>query len=277
MRKIIRLTAALIIMLGATGMMAQEDVVDRLSVPFSDPGKPGFIEVGLVNGSITVTGYDGAEVVIEAKTRTRKISSEGEKERVQGMIRIPVVATGLEVEEEDNRMEIGVESWKRTIDITLRIPINTSLSLHTVNSGDILVENVRGEIEVNNTNGRVNLNNVSGSVIAHALNRDLVVTLDQIFPDKPMSFSTLNGDIDVTFPAGLKADVQIKSDNGEVYSDFDVQLTKDSRQVVEENERDRDGKYHVKIDRTIHGTINGGGQEIAFKSFQGDIIIRKTK
>jgi DUF4097 and DUF4098 domain-containing protein YvlB len=118
---------------------------------------------------------------------------------------------------------------------------------------------------------------VSGSIIANALNRDLVVTLDQVFPDKPMSFSTLNGDIDVTFPNDLKADVRIKSDNGEVYSDFEMQISKDARKVVEDNKRNRDGKYRVKIDRAIYGTINGGGQEIEFKSFQGDIIIRKTK
>ena len=275
MRKSISILAACLILTGTAAVTAQEDVVDRLSVPFSDPGKPGFIEVGLVNGSIAVTGYDGGEVVIEAKTRTRRISQD--EERVKGMIRIPVTTTGLEVEEKDNQMEIGVESWKRTIDLTLRVPFNTSLSLHTVNNGDIKIENVRGELDVNNTNGRVTLTNVSGSVVAHALNKDLIVTFDQIFPEKPMSFSTLNGDVNVTFPADLKADVYIDSDNGDVYSDFEVELSRLNREVVEENKRDRDGKYRVRIDRRIYGKINGGGQEITFKSFQGDIYIRRAK
>ena len=275
MKKSISILAACLILTGTAAVTAQEDVVDRLSVPFSDPGKPGFIEVGLVNGSIAVTGYDGGEVVIEAKTRTRRISQD--EERVKGMIRIPVTTTGLEVEEKDNQMEIGVESWKRTIDLTLRVPFNTSLSLHTVNNGDIKIENVRGELDVNNTNGRVTLTNVSGSVVAHALNKDLIVTFDQIFPEKPMSFSTLNGDVNVTFPADLKADVYIDSDNGDVYSDFEVELSRLNREVVEENKRDRDGKYRVRIDRRIYGKINGGGQEITFKSFQGDIYIRRAK
>ena len=275
MKKSISILAACLILTGTAAVTAQEDVVDRLSVPFSDPGKPGFIEVGLVNGSIAVTGYDGGEVVIEAKTRTRRISQD--EERVKGMIRIPVTTTGLEVEEKDNQMEIGVESWKRTIDLTLRVPFNTSLSLHTVNNGDIKIENVRGELDVNNTNGRVTLTNVSGSVVAPALNKDLIVPFDQIFPEKPMSFSTLNGDVNVTFPADLKADVYIDSDNGDVYSDFEVELSRLNREVVEENKRDRDGKYRVRIDRRIYGKINGGGQEITFKSFQGDIYIRRAK
>ena len=98
-----------------------------------------------------------------------------------------------------------------------------------------------------------------------------------MFPEKSMSFSTLNGDIDVTLPKNIKANVKLKSDNGEIYSDFDMKMAKSSREVIEENNRDRDGKYRVKIDNTILASINGGGPEIQFTSFQGDIIIRKGK
>ena len=38
-----------------------------------------------------------------------------------------------------------------------------------------------------------------------------------------MSFSTMNGDIDVSLPADTKARVKMKADNGEIYSDFEVQ------------------------------------------------------
>ncbi len=37
-----------------------------------------------------------------------------------------------------------------------------------------------------------------------------------------MSFSTMNGDVDVTMPGDVKARVKLKSDNGEIYSDFEV-------------------------------------------------------
>jgi DUF4097 and DUF4098 domain-containing protein YvlB len=266
----------ILLALGAQWAMGQDDVVDRLSVPFSNPNQPGLVEVGLVNGSISVTGYDGTEVIVEAKTRMRKISS-GESEKVQGMIRIPVTTTGLTVEEDNNVMEIETESWKRTIDLDIRVPTNTSLNLSTVNHGDIQVQNVRGEIDVNNVNGKVTLLDISGAVVAHALNKDLIVTMDDVFPDKAMSFSTLNGDIDVVFPANLKANVNLKADNGDIYSDFEIQLSREPKKVVEENTRSTGGKYKVRVERSIHGTINGGGPEILFKSFQGDIFIRKEK
>jgi hypothetical protein len=86
----------------------------------------------------------------------------------------------------------------------------------------------------------------------------------------------LNGDIDVTFPADLKANVSIRSDRGDVFSDFDVQLKAAASQPVVEDSREKGGKYRVKIDKTVHGTINGGGPEIQFTNFQGQIYIRKA-
>jgi DUF4097 and DUF4098 domain-containing protein YvlB len=255
----------------------QEDIVDQLTVSFSDPSQPGYLEASLVNGGISVVGYNGKEVIIEARARLKKISKKIEGEKLQGMIHIPIVTTGLEVEEDNNRMEVRVESWRRTIDLDIKVPVNTSLKLHAVNHGDITVEKVTGEIEIENINGRVTLTDISGSVMAHALNKPLTATLKDVFKEKSMSFSTLNGDIDVTLPKNIKANVKLKSDNGEIYSDFDMKMEKSSREVIEENNRDKDGKYRVKIDNTILASINGGGPEIQFTSFQGDIIIRKGK
>ena len=76
-----------------------------------------------------------------------------------------------------------------------------------------------------------------------------------------MAFSSLNGDIDVTFPADLKANVSLRTDNGEVYSDFDVKVQPTAPQQTVEDNRGKGGKYRVKIDKNVRGTINGGGQE----------------
>ena len=274
-KRISVLPLTILLVWSISSVMGQEDVVDRLSVTFSNPARPGTIEVGLVNGGITVTGYDGKEVVVEARARTMRLSESSKK--TQGMIRIPVTTTGLTIEEDGNFMEIETESWKWTIDLDIRVPVNTSLKLHCVNHGDIKVENIRGELDINNVNGKVTLLDVSGAVVAHALNKDLIVTMKEVFPDKAMSFSTLNGDIDVVFPATLKANVNLKSDNGDIYSDFEIQMTSDPKKVIEENGREKGGKYKVRVDRSIYGTINGGGPDIQFKSFQGDIFIRKEK
>jgi Putative adhesin len=257
---------------GTTSAQGQtQSGIDRIPVTLSDPSRPARVKVSMVNGGITVKGYEGKEVVVEARVRNRENSrNEG------GPKRLAISTTGLSVEEENNEVNINTESYMHTIDVTVSVPVHTSLKLRAVNDGDIVVTGVDGELDVDDINGAVTLNNVSGSVVAHALNGHVHATLTRVEPQKAMAFSSLNGDIDVTFPADLKANVSIRSDQGDVFSDFDVQLQATAPQPVVEDSRGHGGKYRVKIDRTVHGTINGGGPEIQFRNFQGKIYIRKA-
>jgi hypothetical protein len=262
--------AAVTLGLGAGTTPAQTGG-DRIPVTLSDPSRPARVKVSMVNGGITVKAYEGKEVVVEARVRNRENSrNEG------GPKRLAISTTGLSVEEENNEVNINTESYMHAIDVTVSVPAHTSLKLRAVNDGDIVVTGVDGELDVDDINGAVTLNNVSGSVVAHALNGHVYATLTRVEPQKAMAFSSLNGDIDVTFPADLKANVSIRSDRGDVFSDFDVQLKAASAQPVVEDSRAKGGKYRVKIDKTVHGTINGGGPEIQFTNFQGQIYIRKA-
>src|SRR6185437_10623447 len=175
--------------------------------------------------------------------------------------------------EEHNVISIGGPMLRGNL--TIQVPYATSLQLRTLNGGDIVVDHVSGEIDVNNLNGAVTLTDVSGSVLAHSLNGRIVATLDRVTPGKPMSFSTLNGNIDVTLPADVKANVKMKTDNGAVYSDFDVKLNASNNAPVVEDGRAHGGKYKVKFDKWTVGSINGGGTEIQFTTFNGNIMIRK--
>lgn len=274
----IRSTAIFIVALFSAASLfaaAAANTPDRVTVPLSDPARPAFIKAHLLNGSITVKGYEGKEVMVEAHVRSGEDRDSGES---NGMHRIPMNTTGLEVEEDNNRVDVSAASVQRTIDLNISVPVHSSLSLHTVNDGDISVTNVDGELDVNDVNGAVTLTGVSGTAVAHALNGKVLVTFNRINPTKPMSFSSLNGDIDVTFPADLKANLVISSDRGEVYSDFDVALAPRALQQTPtaEDTRGDGGRYRVKIDKTVRGTINGGGQEIQFHNFNGNVYIRKA-
>lgn len=271
----ISIACIIVLLLWAGQIWAQDDAVDRVTVDLTDPGKPASVKVGLVAGSITVNGYDGRQVIVEAKTRLKKVShSDRGNGKAGGMIRIPVSSSSLTVEEYNNVIEIGTESWKNPIDLVITVPRKTSLSLSCVNSGDIEVEGVSGEIEAENVNGKVTLLAISGSAVAHAHNGDVTVRFNDIDPDKDMSFSSFNGDIDVAFPASLKAKVKLKTTMGEIFSDFPITEIKNPRRVIEKNSREEGGRYKVEIDRSYWGTINGGGQEIQFSNYNGDIYIR---
>src|SRR5215472_10561882 len=45
---------------------------DRVSVNLSDPSRPALVKASLISGGITVKGYDGKEVIVEAHARNRE-------------------------------------------------------------------------------------------------------------------------------------------------------------------------------------------------------------
>ncbi len=281
------LFSLMILALAAVSLWSQNTSSDRVVVPFSDPAKPGLVKAHLINGSIAIKGYEGKEVIVEAKPRGHVIGNdenemkdEGEDENPDkhaGMKRLKAGGGGMEIEESQNVMTIRVPAWKADIDLTIQVPMNTSLQLHAVNNGGIKVENVNGDIEVANVNGDITLSRIAGTVVAQTVNGDVNATITRLDGKNPLSLITLNGDVDITLPATAKVDLKMKINNqGEIYSDFELALQNKSEKTVEDK-RAQGGRYQVKIDKTVYGSINGGGQEITLKTFNGDILLRKAK
>jgi hypothetical protein len=248
---------------------------EKIPIPLSDPSRPVFLKVGLLSGGIVVRGYAGKEVIVEATTAPEDEEERPEEKKAGKLKLIPNTSMGLTAEEEDNTVTVstGTRGISRQTDLVIQVPTACSMKLSTVNGGDIEVENVNGDLEVNNTNGSITLKKIGGSAVAQTVNGEVHVEFTRVNADKAMSFSSLNGDVDVTFPSSLKATVQMKSEQGEIYSDFDVQMQK-TQARIDKNEKGK-GKYRVTVEKTMRGTINGGGQEIQFNNFNGSIYIRK--
>lgn len=161
-----------------------------------------------------------AKVIVEARSRGDKSAAA----EAGGMKRDVLGTTGLTVEEENNTMAVRAASLARAVDITIQVPAKTSLKWRAHNSGEIKVEGVEGEIEANHLNGPVTLAGIAGSAVAHSLKGKVLVSFTRVEPNKAMSFSSLNGAIDVTFPADLRANVKMRSERGEIFTDFDIQM-----------------------------------------------------
>ena len=266
---------------------AQDSPVNRAEVPLSDPSKPAMVEARVNKGAITVTGYNGKEVIVEARAVTKPVREKEEekeaeekeekkaKKKTKGMYLIRNNQTGLTVVEENNVVVVKVSSFNIRVELDIKVPFKTSLKLKGLNDGFIKVEKVSGELEVNHLNGPLTLKDVSGTVIAHTLNGDVTVTFDKVNLDKPMSFSTLNGDIDVTFPKNAKFNLKMKSERGEIYSDFKLKMQ--SAPAPDAKPEKKRGRYIVKFDKGLYGLLNGGGEEVKFKTFNGHIYIRAKK
>jgi hypothetical protein len=112
-------------------------------------------------------------------------------------------------------------------------------------------------------------------VLADSHNGGIHVTMDHVDAGKPSAFSSVNGTIDITLPADVKASLKMRSDKGSIYSDFDVNVT--SGRATTQKNNTSDGKFRVEFDRTVLATINGGGTDMTFTTVNGSILIRKKK
>lgn len=280
MKNIKKLSILMLVLGLAIPALRGEEAGERVAVPFSDPGKAGKLEVSLINGAITVTGYDGKEVIVESKTQARVLTPttpEKAASKYPGMKRLTAIGGGLRIEEAGNRMEISAPAWKADTSLAIRVPLNTSLKLNTVNGGDIRVENVSGEIEASHVNGDIVIARVSGAVAAHTVNGKVVASFSRLDGRKPLSLVSFNGDVDITLPAAAKASLKMSINNeGEIYSDFELTVQTENVRSVED-ERERHGRYRLDIEKTIVAPLNGGGQEITLNTFNGDILLRKAK
>lgn len=252
---------------------SQEGKAERYNVPLTDPGRPVRLNVSLVTGSITVEAHGGNSVVVEAVSpEPRQDRGPASPPRKDGLRRIPAAGAGMGIEEEDNVVTVRSSTPNVPLNLRIQVPAQTSLKLSTVNAGHIRVTGVRGEHELSNTNGSIEARQVAGSVVAHTVNGRVLVTLTAVTPDKAMAFSTLNGDVDVTFPANTRANLRMESQNGDVYTDFDVAM----RERAASQEGRSGGRYRVMVERAVVGAINGGGPEVRFKTFNGDVHLRRA-
>jgi hypothetical protein len=250
---------------------------EQLSVPLTDPTKEGKLNINLVTGSIKVLGYAGKEVMIEAMVEEEDDNNHRPKNRPDGMKKI-TSNKGFEItaKEKANQVYVGVNNPNLKVNFTIKVPLKFDLKVGTVNNGDIYIENVNGNHEVSNVNGEIKMKNIAGSVSANTINEDVVINFTNITPNTPMAFTTLNGKVDITFPPMLKANVKLRTDQGEIYTDFDIDVDKTPAKINQTNDKEK-GVYKIKKDDWTYGKINGGGSEIMMKTMNGDIVIRKAK
>jgi DUF4097 and DUF4098 domain-containing protein YvlB len=157
-------------------------------------------------------------------------------------------------------------------DLLITVPAHTSVKLHTTH-GDLTVTGVHGEIDAASVHGDIVLTDVGGTVLANTVHGTISAGMDQVDQSKPLSFSTLSGNIDVTLPSDVRMNLKLKADHGDIWSDFDVKLTGGSAMTQPSGRVN--GRYRLVMDRTLNGTINGGGVEASFYTVNGRITIHK--
>ena len=253
-----------------SGIAAAQD--QRLVVPLSDPSRPARLEINLFSGDISVEGYDGREVVIVADAPIHD-AEKPSPPRADGLRQIQSSSVGLTVEENDNIVSVRMDFSPKNADLQIRVPRRTSVKASLVNGGDVEIDSVTGEHELSNVNGDVIATDIAGSAVINATNGDVRATFTTVEAMKPMSFTSFNGDVDVTLPANLAADLIVGSQQGDVYTDFDVVAQTDPPNIERGGNPNRGPVWRVR--QNTRYAIGGGGPDITLRTFNGDVMIRE--
>lgn len=230
-----------------------------------------------VNGGIKVTGGTGRTIKVRAERLTRARNNE-KADVAQREVKLDIDQQGNEVRmyvDGPFRAPDGIHNrgwdyngYSVQFDYEVQVPRDIDLVVKTVNSGSIVVDNVRGEFKIQHVNGPITLTRLAGAGSVETVNGPVTAEMD--VPRAATSFKTLNGKVEVRFPANLSADIKVKNRwNGAIYTDFEIKPLPSLPVRVEQV--DSKMRYHVNEFAAFR--VGAGGPELSFETFNGTIRI----
>lgn len=252
-----RAVAVVIALPVSFAIVGAQQSADQVIVPLTDPARVVSLNLQLVKGSITVRGSNRRDVLVVARARGGQQQSES-----GGDTRLRLVqARGFTVTENHNEVLFVLHTPERALDFEIQVPSHANLKLGTTDvRAPIAVEGVDGDLEVNNPGGPITLTRVGGSIVASSVDGDVRAVITSVSTQRPMALSSFNRDVDVTFPSSLKANLRLRSDQGKMFTEFDMTpMPPPAGQNA----------------RFPYGGVNGGGPEIELRTFSGNVYARR--
>ena len=221
----------------------------------------GAVEIKNVNGSIEIEPGSGSEVVVEAtKTGRRDDPSTVRIEIVEhdggvtvcavypgkGNTCVPGSGGGMNSRNND----VGVE-------FRVRVPASARVTARTVN-GQVEVGPVDGDVDASTVNGSIDVD-AGGAVHARTVNGSIDVRMGTPSGADDLEFETVNGSIELRVPRDLAVDLDVRTQNGSIVTDWDVQV---------------EGNWSG---RRLAASVGGGGRGLSARTVNGDVVIRSGR
>ncbi|MEO1053313.1 MAG: hypothetical protein AAFX87_21955 [Bacteroidota bacterium] len=260
---------------------------------FADASAQNLLYLANINGNVSVEGYSGNKVVLEAKRTVKGRKAEWVEQGKQEI--------DLEVLEAEDSIVVYIKhpcnafpgkgrwnekrwtgyQWNKdcdfdydfNFDFTIKVPYQTNLFISTINDGDVNIKEVKGEVEAKNINGGIFISGISGRTDVHTINGDVVLDYARN-PTDDSKFYTLNGDIKANFRQGLSANMSFKSFNGEFYTN--IQQLEYLPTKVEKYEGDKGKGVKYKIGDKSRVKVRNGGTRLDFETFNGDVYVKEV-
>ncbi len=243
----------------------------EIVLPLSRPGEPGRLNVNIMRGSVEISGYDGDDVVVRYEIHSAP--GRDRQETPEGMRRISGPIPGFHATEDDNVVEIRSEAiMGGKARFHIQVPRNFSINTKLMQAQEIAVSDVSGDLEIGVVSGAVTLTDISGAAVVSTVNGNIKAVFDNVPADKPMSFKTLTGDIDLSFPSGSRFTTRLRSEFGDMFTDFDMDVRKDAAPRRDDTSQG----LRISVSETVVADVNGGGPEYTVTTLRGNIYLRKN-
>jgi hypothetical protein len=221
------------------------------------------VEIKGISGRIEANPSSGGEVeVVAVKTARRSNPDDVHIEVVQHEGGVTVCAIYPNTDGEPSKCEPGPSHHSGTIrndtsvEFMVRVPAGVNFKGQTVN-GEVSAHDLGADVEATTVNGSIHIS-TAGLARARTVNGSITAVMGRAEWADELEFKTVNGGIDLTFPAGLSADFDAKTLNGQISSDFPLTVQ---------------GDYSR---RHKSGTIGGGGRALRLETVNGSVQIHRA-
>lgn len=236
--------ALLLVAALAAPNLRADDQPNVTTIKFSDPSQPGTLKISLATGDVKVTGTNTGEV-----TLTTDLAPESAAPRADGL-RVISESTTFSLTEKDNVItldagqEMNFGGRDSTFEIT--VPKSTNVVIRTSFGGEVHVGDLTGDIEIKSLHGEVTLTNVNAGAIVETMNGEITADIRNVSAGKPLSFTSMNGEISLQVPVDAKANVRLRTQNGAILTDFDDKILVTKTEAIPGSRKH--GTYVIGLD-----------------------------
>lgn len=226
-----------------------------------EPGRT--LEVRGVNGDVDARPASGDAVEVVADKRGRR--DDPSQVRIE-VVEHPGGATLCAIYPGTRRGEpnrcapgdggrVGAENNDVSVEWSVRLPAGVRFAGRTIN-GDVSASELGADVEAESVNGTIRVA-TAGRARASTVNGSIDARLGVADGREPLSFECVNGGITVELPEGAAAEVDARTVNGSIRSDFPLSMR---------------GRWVAK---RATGSIGAGGRELEIETVNGSIELRR--
>lgn len=209
-----------------------------------------------VNGSISVSGGTGNEVIVIAQ---KKADNQKALQSIEILIDASSERISIDTKLPKSKGWFGSNNDGAQVNYEISLPATANLdSISSVNGG-IDIVGVFGTIEAETVNGGIDVEDVSADATIETVNGGINVSVSSLTGDQRIKLETVNGKINVSIPENSDVTLTAETVNGAINADdFGIEAEKGL------------------IGRSLKGKLGDGSARLNADTVNGGVRIRRN-